>query len=119
MHSGDSACSLPAYTLSQEIQDVMRQQVQELAFQLQVRGLMNVQFAVKNNELYPFKLTRVRREPSRSSPKPREPLAKVAAHVMAGKSLAEQGVTKEVIPPYYSVKEVVLPFNNCRALTRC
>lgn len=52
VHSGDSACSLPAYTLSQEIQDVMRQQVQKLAFELQVRGLMNVQFAVKNNEVY-------------------------------------------------------------------
>ncbi len=52
VHSGDSACSLPAYTLSQEIQDVMRQQVQKLAFELQVRGLMNVQFAVKDNEVY-------------------------------------------------------------------
>ncbi|MCS6066941.1 ATP-grasp domain-containing protein [Klebsiella variicola subsp. variicola] len=52
VHSGDSACSLPAYTLSQEIQDVMREQVQKLAFELQVRGLMNVQFAVKDNEVY-------------------------------------------------------------------
>ncbi|VTN13925.1 Carbamoyl-phosphate synthase large chain [Raoultella terrigena] len=52
VHSGDSACSLPAYTLSQDIQNVMREQVQKLAFELQVRGLMNVQFAVKNNEVY-------------------------------------------------------------------
>ncbi|WP_323617824.1 hypothetical protein, partial [Escherichia coli] len=52
VHSGDSACSLPAYTLSKEIQDVMREQVQKLAFELQVRGLMNVQFAVKDNEVY-------------------------------------------------------------------
>ena len=70
VHSGDSACSLPAYTLSQEIQDVMRQQVQKLAFELQVRGLMNVQFAVKNNEVYLIEVTRVRRVPFRSSPKP-------------------------------------------------
>ena len=52
VHSGDSACSLPAYTLSKAIQDVMRKQVEQLAFELNVRGLMNVQFAVKNNEVY-------------------------------------------------------------------
>ncbi|MDP1357542.1 ATP-binding protein, partial [Klebsiella pneumoniae] len=52
VHSGDSACSLPAYTLRKEIQDVMREQVQNLAFELQVRGLINVQFAVKYNEVY-------------------------------------------------------------------
>ncbi|MRF19009.1 hypothetical protein GIJ64_23345, partial [Enterobacter hormaechei] len=52
VHSGDSACSLPAYTLSQDIQDIMRKQVRELAFELGVKGLMNVQFAVKGNDVY-------------------------------------------------------------------
>lgn len=112
VHSGDSACSLPAYTLSQEIQDVMRQQVQKLAFELQVRGLMNVQFAVKDNEVY---LIEVNPRAARTVPFVSKatgiPLAKVAARVMAGQTLAQQGVTKEIIPPYYSVKEVVLPFN--------
>ena len=112
VHSGDSACSLPAYTLSQEIQDVMRQQVQKLAFELQVRGLMNVQFAVKDNEVY---LIEVNPRAARTVPFVSKatgiPLAKVAARVMAGQTLTQQGVTKEIIPPYYSVKEVVLPFN--------
>ncbi|MFL1908085.1 carbamoyl-phosphate synthase large subunit [Plesiomonas shigelloides] len=112
VHSGDSACSLPAYTLSQEIQDVIRQQVEKLAFELCVRGLMNAQFAVKNNEVY---LIEVNPRAARTVPFVSKaigvPLAKIAARVMAGQSLAAQGVTREVIPPYYSVKEVVLPFN--------
>nr|MBP6563296.1 carbamoyl-phosphate synthase large subunit [Neisseriaceae bacterium] len=112
VHSGDSACSLPAYTLSQEIQDVMREQVRQLAFELNVRGLMNVQFAVKSNEVYLIEVNpRAARTVPFVSKATGVPLAKVAARVMAGQSLAEQGVTKEVIPPYYSVKEVVLPFN--------
>ncbi|VDZ52732.1 Carbamoyl-phosphate synthase large chain [Serratia odorifera] len=112
VHSGDSACSLPAYTLSKEIQDVMRQQVEKLAFELQVRGLMNVQFAVKDNEVYLIEVNpRAARTVPFVSKATGVPLAKVAARVMAGKTLAEQGVTEEVIPPYYSVKEVVLPFN--------
>ncbi len=112
VHSGDSACSLPAYTLSQEIQDVMRRQVEKLAFELQVRGLMNVQFAVKDNEVYLIEVNpRAARTVPFVSKATGVPLAKVAARVMAGKTLAEQGVTEEIIPPYYSVKEVVLPFN--------
>ena len=112
VHSGDSACSLPAYTLSQDIQDVMRQQVQKLAFELQVRGLMNVQFAVKDNEVYLIEVNpRAARTVPFVSKATGVPLAKVAARVMAGQTLAQQGVTKEIIPPYYSVKEVVLPFN--------
>ncbi len=112
VHSGDSACSLPAYTLSQDIQNVMRQQVEKLAFELNVRGLMNVQFAVKDNEVYLIEVNpRAARTVPFVSKATGVPLAKVAARVMAGKTLAEQGVTKEVIPPYYSVKEVVLPFN--------
>ncbi|MBP6116689.1 MAG: carbamoyl-phosphate synthase large subunit [Neisseriaceae bacterium] len=112
VHSGDSACSLPAYTLSPEIQDVMREQVRQLAFELNVRGLMNVQFAVKDNEVYLIEVNpRAARTVPFVSKATGVPLAKVAARVMAGQSLAEQGVTREVIPPYYSVKEVVLPFN--------
>ncbi|MGO3857785.1 MAG: carbamoyl-phosphate synthase large subunit [Neisseriaceae bacterium] len=112
VHSGDSACSLPAYTLSAEIQDVMREQVRQLAFELNVRGLMNVQFAVKANEVYLIEVNpRAARTVPFVSKATGVPLAKVAARVMAGQSLAEQGVTQEVIPPYYSVKEVVLPFN--------
>jgi len=112
VHSGDSACSLPCYTLSQEIQDVMRQQVEKLAFELSVRGLMNVQFAVKNNEVYLIEVNpRAARTVPFVSKATGVPLAKVAARVMAGQTLAQQGVTEEVIPPYYSVKEVVLPFN--------
>lgn len=73
---------------------------------------MNVQFAVKNNEVYLIEVNpRAARTVPFVSKATGVPLAKVAARVMAGKSLAEQGVTKEVIPPYYSVKEVVLPFN--------
>ena len=112
VHSGDSACSLPAYTLSQEIQDVMRDQVTKLAFELGVRGLMNTQFAVKNNEVYLIEVNpRAARTVPFVSKATGAPLAKIAARVMAGQSLASQGFTKEIIPPYYSVKEVVLPFN--------
>ena len=112
VHSGDSACSLPAYSLSQEIQDVMREQVEKLAFELGVRGLMNTQFAVKDGQVY---LIEVNPRAARTVPFVSKaigaPIAKIAARVMAGQSLASQGFTKEIIPPYYSVKEVVLPFN--------
>lgn len=112
VHSGDSACSLPAYTLSQEIQDVMRKQVRELAFELGVKGLMNAQFAVKGDDVYLIEVNpRAARTVPFVSKATGVPLAKVAARVMIGQTLEEQGVTKEVIPPYYSVKEVVLPFN--------
>ncbi|VEB50668.1 carbamoyl-phosphate synthase large chain [Salmonella enterica subsp. enterica] len=113
VHSGDSACSLPAYTLSQEIQDVMRQQVAEAGLSsCRCAGLMNVQFAVKDNEVYLIEVNpRAARTVPFVSKATGVPLAKVAARVMAGKSLTEQGVTQEIIPPYYSVKEVVLPFN--------
>ncbi|MGL5800003.1 MAG: carbamoyl-phosphate synthase large subunit [Plesiomonas sp.] len=112
VHSGDSACSLPAYTLSQEIQDVIRQQIEKLAFELCVRGLMNAQFAIKDNDVY---LIEVNPRAARTVPFVSKaigmPLAKIAARVMVGKTLAQQGAVKEIIPPYYSVKEVVLPFN--------
>jgi len=112
VHSGDSACSLPAYTLSQEIQDVMREQVEKLAFELGVRGLMNTQFAVKDNEVYLIEVNpRAARTIPFVSKATGAPLAKIAARVMAGQSLESQGFTQEIIPPYYSVKEVVLPFD--------
>nr|WP_086940615.1 carbamoyl-phosphate synthase large subunit [Thaumasiovibrio occultus] len=112
VHSGDSACSLPAYSLSNEIQDVMREQVTKLAMELGVRGLMNTQFAVKDGEVYLIEVNpRAARTVPFVSKATGAPLAKIAARVMAGQSLESQGFTKEIIPPYYSVKEVVLPFN--------
>lgn len=112
VHSGDSACSLPAYTLNNEVQDVMRQQVEKLSFDLQVRGLINVQFAVKDNKVYLIEANpRAARTVPFISKATGIALAKVAARVIIGRSLSEQGITKEIIPPYYSVKEVVLPFN--------
>ncbi|WP_298770578.1 carbamoyl-phosphate synthase large subunit [uncultured Shewanella sp.] len=112
VHSGDSGCSLPPYTLSHDIQEKMRTQVKQLAMELGVVGLMNVQFAVKNNEVYMIEVNpRAARTVPFVSKAIGKPLAKIAARVMAGQSLASQGFTQEIIPPYYSVKEVVLPFN--------
>jgi carbamoyl-phosphate synthase large subunit len=111
VHSGDSACSLPAYSLSPEIQDRMRDQVTRMALELGVVGLMNTQFAVKDGEVYLIEVNpRAARTVPFVSKATGVALAKVAARCMAGQSLASQGVTKEIIPPYYSVKEVVLPF---------
>ena len=111
VHSGDSACSLPPYSLSPEIQDVMRQQVKEMALELGVIGLMNTQFAIKDNEVY---LIEVNPRAARTVPFVSKAtglsLAKIAARTMVNISLAEQGFDKEIIPPFYSVKEVVLPF---------
>ncbi|AWB67073.1 carbamoyl phosphate synthase large subunit [Saccharobesus litoralis] len=111
VHSGDSACSLPPYTLSAEMQDRLREQVRKLAFELGVNGLMNTQFAIKDDEIYLIEVNpRAARTVPFVSKATGVPLAKIAARVMAGQSLAEQGFTQEVIPPYYSVKEVVIPF---------
>ncbi|MFC4699714.1 carbamoyl-phosphate synthase large subunit [Glaciecola siphonariae] len=111
VHSGDSACSLPPYSLSKEIQDVMREQVRQMALELEVRGLMNTQFAIKDNEVYLIEVNpRAARTVPFVSKATGMPLAKIAARVMAGKTLKEQGIEKEIIPPFYSVKEVVLPF---------
>jgi carbamoyl-phosphate synthase large subunit len=112
VHSGDSACSLPAYSLSQEIQDVMRDQVTKLAFELGVVGLMNTQMAVKDGQVYLIEVNpRAARTVPFVSKATGVPLAKLGARVMAGKSLEQLGFTKEVIPSFYSVKEVVIPFN--------
>ncbi|MCX7171479.1 MAG: carbamoyl-phosphate synthase large subunit, partial [Proteobacteria bacterium] len=115
VHSGDSACSLPPHTLSREIQDEMRRQTAMMAKGLNVIGLMNVQFAIqKNAHSEVVYVLEVNPRASRTVPFVSKatgmPLAKIAARCMAGRSLAEQGVTAEVIPPYYSVKEAVFPF---------
>ncbi len=112
IHSGDSGCSLPPYTLSADVQDRIREQVRKLAMELGVIGLMNVQFAIKDDEIYLIEVNpRAARTVPFVSKATGAPLAKIAARVMAGQSLASQGFTKEIIPPFYSVKEVVLPFN--------
>ena len=111
VHSGDSACSLPAYSLSSEIQDRMREQMRAMALELNVVGLMNAQFAIKGEDIY---ILEVNPRASRTVPFVSKatgvPLAKVAARCMAGRSLKEQGVTEELVPAYYSVKEAVFPF---------
>ncbi len=115
VHSGDSACSLPPYTLSAALQDELRRQTEAMARALNVVGLMNVQFAIQGegDNAVVFVLE-VNPRASRTVPFVSKacslPLAKVAARCMAGQSLASQGVTGEIVPPYYSVKEAVFPF---------
>jgi carbamoyl-phosphate synthase large subunit len=118
VHSGDSACSLPPFTLSKKIQDELRRQTESMARGLNVVGLMNVQFAIQKdidggNDDVVYVLE-VNPRASRTVPFVSKAtglqLAKIAARCMAGISLARQGVTGEVIPPYYSVKEAVFPF---------
>ncbi len=112
VHSGDSACSLPPYTLSKEVQDELRDQTEKMARALNVVGLMNVQFAIQDGTVYVLEVNpRASRTVPFVSKATGLPLAKVAARCMAGRSLAEQGVTREIVPPYYSVKEAVFPFN--------
>ncbi len=111
VHSGDSACSLPPYSVSEEIQDELRRQVAAMAKELKVVGLMNTQFAIKDNDVYVLEVNpRASRTVPFVSKATRRPLAKVAARCMVGQSLASQGATEEIIPPYFSVKEAVFPF---------
>ncbi|RNE88769.1 carbamoyl-phosphate synthase large subunit [Marichromatium sp. AB31] len=111
VHSGDSACSLPPYTLPASIQDRMREQMAKMARALNVVGLMNAQFAVKGEEIY---ILEVNPRASRTVPFVSKsigvPLAKVAARCMAGRSLTEQGYERESRPKHYFVKEAVFPF---------
>ncbi len=112
VHSGDSACSLPPYSLDPAVQDEMREQVRLMALELGVVGLMNVQLAWQDNEIYVIEVNpRASRTVPFVSKCIGKSLAKVAARCMAGQTLAAQGFTRELIPPYYSVKEAVLPFN--------
>jgi carbamoyl-phosphate synthase large subunit len=112
VHSGDSACSLPPYSLSSEVQDELRRQTKLMARALNVCGLMNVQFAIQHDVVYVLEVNpRASRTVPFVSKATGLPLAKVAARCMAGQSLASQGVTREIIPLYFSVKEAVFPFN--------
>ena len=111
VHSGDSACSLPPYSLSLEIQDQMRDQVKRMALELGVVGLMNVQLALQDGVIYVIEVNpRASRTVPFVSKCIGQSLAQVAARVMAGKTLKELGFTEEVIPNFYSVKEAVFPF---------
>jgi carbamoyl-phosphate synthase large subunit len=111
VHSGDSACSLPPYTLSRAVQDELREQVRKMAMELKVIGLMNTQFAIQNERVY---ILEVNPRASRTVPFVSKtigaPLAKIAARCMAGRSLSEQGFSEELVPAYFSVKEAVFPF---------
>ncbi len=111
VHSGDSACSLPPYSLSASMQDELRRQTKAMAKALNVVGLMNVQFAIQGETVYVLEVNpRASRTVPFVSKATGVPLAKIAARCMAGQTLAQQGVSGEVIPPYYSVKEAVFPF---------
>jgi carbamoyl-phosphate synthase large subunit len=111
VHSGDSACSLPPFSLSPRVQQQIREQTVELATALKVIGLMNVQFAVKDDKVYVLEVNpRASRTVPYVSKATGRPLAKIAARCMVGRTLADQGVVSEIIPRYYSVKEAVLPF---------
>jgi len=111
VHSGDSACSLPPYSLSKELQDELRRQTVAMAKALDVVGLMNVQFAIQDGVVYVLEVNpRASRTVPYVSKATGRPLAKIAARCMAGTSLDEQGVEGEIVPPYCSVKEAVFPF---------
>ncbi len=116
VHSGDSACSLPPYSLSESTVDEIKRQTAAMARGLNVVGLMNVQFAIQNvdgNDV--IYVLEVNPRASRTVPFVSKAtglqLAKIAARCMVGQTLAKQGITREVIPPYFSVKEAVFPFN--------
>jgi carbamoyl-phosphate synthase large subunit len=112
IHSGDSACVIPPFSLSAAMQDRIRDAAKKLAKALNVRGLMNMQLAVKGDDLY---VIEVNPRASRTAPFVSKaigvPLPKLAAKIMAGKTLKELGFTEEVIPKHHSVKEAVFPFS--------
>jgi carbamoyl-phosphate synthase large subunit len=111
VHSGDSACSLPPFSLSAEMQQELRRQTIEMAKALNVVGLMNVQFAIQGGKVY---VLEVNPRASRTVPYVSKavglPLAKIAARCMVGKTLRQQGIDHEIVPPYFCVKEAVFPF---------
>lgn len=111
IHSGDSACSIPPYSLSQTLQDEIRRQTIAMAKALNVIGLMNVQFAVQDDVVYVLEVNpRASRTVPFVSKATSIPLAKIGARAMAGISLAKQGFTHEVVPEFFAVKEAVFPF---------
>ncbi len=111
IHSGDSACVIPPFSLSDAVRATITESTRALARELKVSGLMNVQFAVKDETVY---VLEVNPRASRTTPFVSKaigvPLAKLAAKVMAGRKLADLGFTKEIIPEHFSVKEAVFPF---------
>ncbi len=111
IHSGDSACVIPTFSLSKKVLDEISAATKAMARELNVRGLMNVQFAVKGEDVY---VLEVNPRASRTVPFVSKaigvPLAKLAAKVMTGKTLCELGFTKEIVPKHFSVKEAVFPF---------
>ena len=112
IHSGDSACSLPPYSLADDVLDEMRTQVVAMAKALNVVGLMNTQLAYQDGEIYVIEVNpRASRTVPFVSKAISAPLASIAARVMSGKTLKELNFTKEIIPKHYSVKEAVFPFN--------
>lgn len=117
VHSGDSACSLPPYSLPEDVQDMMRDQVRKMALELGVVGLMNSQLAYQDGEIY---IIEVNPRASRTVPFVSKcigvSLAKVAARCQTGKTLKEQGFDREIVPSYFSVKESVFPFNKFPAV---
>jgi carbamoyl-phosphate synthase large subunit len=111
IHSGDSACSIPPYTLRPETQDRLREQVRRMARELNVVGLMNTQFAIQGEDIYVLEVNpRASRTVPFVSKATGLPLAKVAARCMAGVSLKAQGIAGEIVPGHFSVKESVFPF---------
>ena len=112
IHSGDSACAIPPFSLSNDVIARLKEQTYALAEALKVRGLMNIQFAVKDGEIY---VLEVNPRASRTVPFVSKAtglnLAQAAARVMVGKTLEEQGITAEPVPTYVSVKEAVFPFS--------
>ncbi|MDP5054515.1 MAG: carbamoyl-phosphate synthase large subunit, partial [Congregibacter sp.] len=112
VHSGDSACSLPPYSLPADVQDQMREQVRQMALALGVKGLMNVQLAWQDEKIY---VIEVNPRASRTVPFVSKcigvSLAKIAARCMAGTTLEQQDFTAEIVPGFFSVKEAVMPFN--------
>jgi carbamoyl-phosphate synthase large subunit len=116
IHSGDSACSLPPYSLSPALQDEMRRQATAMAKALKVVGLMNTQFAIQGEGddavVYVLEVNpRASRTVPFVSKATGQPLAKIAARCMAGRSLKDQAGPSEIVPPYFSIKEAVFPFN--------
>ena len=118
VHSGDSACTLPPFSLSPQLQDELRRQTVAMAHGLDVVGLMNIQFAIQfpqgnggEGVVYVLEVNpRASRTVPYVSKATGRALAKIAARCMVGQSLASQGITREIVPPYFSVKEAVFPF---------
>jgi len=111
VHSGDSACSIPPYSLPRTVIDEIIESTRKLALEIGVLGLMNAQYAVKDGRVYVIEVNpRASRTVPFVSKAIGKPLAKIAALVMVGKSLEEQGFTQEIWPRHYSVKEAVFPF---------